>query len=518
MADLSDHRSRSLSAFAIEHLMAKGPLFCWATDTSGRPVWASGAWVAFMGDDDRVEAASWIETHVHPDDRERVIASVSAGLAERRLFRDTYRMRRADGAWRWMVSQAEPYVDDRGEFAGFAGTTVDVTEVRTEQERSRELEDELHHRQRLEGLGRMAGAIAHDFNNLLATVVGNVDLLAGSVGGDADAAEAVQRIEEATARATAITRQMLALSGAGQMTSERVDVGALLEELAPTLKALAPATARFSLEVKPGLIVTGDPESLRHAVTQLVLNAYEAARDRAGPVELRVGRVWLDAEHLGRIATASGREPGTYVSIEVCDHGEGMSAETLASAFDPFFSTRDFGRGLGLSAVQGIVNAHAGAIEIDSLPGAGTCVRLWLPMAEARPAVKPATAEAATHSRARLLVVDDEAAGRALACSALASEGFDITPAADGDDALAAWDANRGAFDVVVTDVTMPGTGGLALVRALRERGAKVPVVMMSGYDSANAARDADVVAVIEKPFRIAQLVAAVRTAAARSR
>lgn len=642
MTDLSAPIPEPMHVRAVEHLMASGPLYCWATDVTGRPVWASRAWTQFMGDDDRAEATSWVESHVHPDDRAHVIECVRSGIAERRTFRDTYRMRRSDGAWRWVLSHAEPYFDEHGEFAGFAGTSTDVTEareaeaqrdnvrafsrslldevpgmvylvdragivrylsresrrlfdvaegrleipldelmapgaaaamhaenarilesgetvelerrlttehgertllvrklrvsdpgtgeplvlglstdvteLRAEQDRTRVLQAALHQQQRLESLGTLAGAIAHEFNNLLMSVVGNLDLVAPAVAGDADADAAVQRIGEATTRAAAITRQMLEVSGSARLSPVRLDVARLLDDLVPRLAARVPPPTTIHTEAPPGLFVNGDAASLRSAVSNLVDNAADSLAGRAGTIHVHAGSQTLDARTLRGFVMSDGCAPGPYVSLAVCDSGAGMDAETLARAFEPFFSTRELGRGLGLAAVRGIVRSHGGAIEVESAPGAGTTVRLWLPAAECEsPRPEPSATAASVSGAVRVLVVDDEDAVCLLACTALTDEGFQTTPAADGDEALQIWDANRGAFDVVVADVTMPHTNGVALVRALRERGATVPVVLMSGFDAMNATRDADVVAVLEKPFRITQLLAVVRDAAARS-
>jgi two-component system cell cycle sensor histidine kinase/response regulator CckA len=350
---------------------------------------------------------------------------------------------------------------------------------RLEAER-RALEQQVERAQRLDSLGVLAGGIAHDFNNLLAGILGNAELL--SLEATGEDRESVRAIITAAQRAAALTRQMLAYAGQRDLgRREPVDLGVVVHELRALLDATLSKKAKLTLTIEPGSVVLGDRATIGQVLMNLLTNASDSLGDAPGDIHVRATRVgevdarWDDA--LG--ATV---RPGAWVLVEVRDTGVGMDETTRGRVFEPFFSTKEQGHGLGLAACLGIVAAHGGAVLVESEPGRGSCFSILLPATEL-----PATVEESARPRAaakpcRVLVVDDEALVRTQLRRSLELRGYTVTEAPDGRGALAVLLGTGAQPDVVVLDVTMPDLDGAEVLRRVRAAGSRVPVVISSGY------------------------------------
>jgi len=248
------------------------------------------------------------------------------------------------------------------------------------------LERQMQHAQKLESLGVLAGGIAHDFNNLLMVILGNAEMALSSLEPASPVRASVQAIETATYRAASLVKQLLAYAGQSLVALEQVDARALVSEMRSLLRELIPGRIVFSCDLEPDLpTFAADPGQVRQVLTSLITNAAEAIAGIQGAIVLSVGAMYCEREYLESCSeiVRAGSDPlaeGRYVYFEVVDNGCGMDSQTLARVFDPFFSTKFTGRGLGMSAVLGIVRAHNGAIRIDSTPGTGTTFRLLFPV------------------------------------------------------------------------------------------------------------------------------------------
>jgi signal transduction histidine kinase/CheY-like chemotaxis protein len=383
-----------------------------------------------------------------------------------------------------------------------------------------ELERQLLHAQKLESLGILAGGIAHDFNNLLHAVLGNLEvavpeLPAGSAGRDA-----AEQAAHAARRATDLTRQLLAYSGKGRFVVQPVDVSALVRENANLFRASVPRTCAIELRLAPDLPpVQADVGQIQQVAMNLLTNAADAIGEKCGTVTVATS---LRPGGPGALAGSriSGVEPASsYVALEVTDTGCGMTEETVARIFDPFFSTKGAGRGLGLSAILGIVRAHGGGLFVDSAPGRGSTVRILLPAAEAAvaPAPEVARPKPPALERGTVLVVDDEPSVR-LACQAmLRSLRMPVLSAGSGAEALEVLRGHRGEVRFVILDVSMPEMDGRATLEALLAVDPSLRIVLSSGFDEQGlmsgsiAARAAGF---IQKPYAVAQLRDALARAA----
>lgn len=411
-------------------------------------------------------------------------------------------------------------LDDRSPGSGVFGRSIFravASLVAAEFERAREEERRIRaerralETQRLESLGSFAGSLAHDFNNLLVGVLGNLSLISQDLPEGGALRRLVEDAEQAAQRAADLTRQLLAYSGRGRFVVVPVDLGALVQELAGLLRATLPRDAELHLDLAPALPrILADASLLRRAILNLVRNAGEALGGGGGVVRIGTGRAELDEEAIRSLDLAEGVRPGEHVFLEVTDTGAGMDEATRARAFEPFYSTRAAGRGLGLAAVQGIARGHRGGIQVRSAPGAGTSVRLYLPVADILADLEtPQEPAPEAGASSRVLVVDDEASVRAVAGRMLQRLGLAADSAADGEEGLGRYFEVPGRYALVLLDLTMPRLDGEQTLRRLRERDPGARVLLMSGYSAEEAAerfRDLGPVAFLQKPFRLADL------------
>jgi PAS domain S-box-containing protein len=394
------------------------------------------------------------------------------------------------------ADEAEPY--------GVGAVATDLTEIRRAQEARERLEAQVQHTQKLESLGLMAGGIAHDFNNILTGVIGNTDLALQSLPSASSAHGHLERVMAATKRAAELTGQMLAYAGKSSLRRETFDLNAFLEEMTELVKASVPKKVTFETELlaRPSWIQANRAQ-IGQLVMNLMTNAAEAVGDGPGSV---------------LVATKNREDAGQdWVALTVKDTGEGMDSMTIARIFDPFFSTKGPGRGLGLAAVQGIVRSAAGELSVESEPGKGSLFEVGFPSARELMWVSPAAAPAedAFSGSGTLLVVDDEPLVRNVARVLLESVGFDVVEAADGVEAVALYRARASEIRAVLLDVTMPGLGGVEALKRIRELDPGARVILSSGYDErdtiANLERDQGV-EFLQKPYRARTLLTKLRT------
>jgi len=400
-------------------------------------------------------------------------------------------------------------------FAALAGS--EFSRRRAEEEKAR-VERRLMEAERREHLGLLAGTIAHDLNNLLVGITANVGLAEGELPAASEARPYLRAIEETGQRAAELARQMLAYSGRGRFEVGPVDLARLVRETTDLLRSSLPRTAAIDCHVEAAVPpVQGDTTQLRQLVMNLVVNGVEALEGSPGQISVRLRPHRFDPAKARAQVVARDAVEGTYVALEVKDDGMGMDDATLNRVFDPFFTTKPKGNGLGLAAVQGIVQGNHGALLVDSAPGEGTTFRVLLPTSSDAPAPAPkAPAAAEFPAGLRALVVDDEAMVRAALTSVLKRNGFSVVQAADGTQAVTVLQASTDAFDVVLMDLSMPHMGGDEVVDWMTERMARIPIVLMSGYDRHELAQrfpPDSVTAFLQKPFTLQGALGAVRVA-----
>lgn len=348
------------------------------------------------------------------------------------------------------------------------------------------LRSKVEHTQRLESLGVLAGGIAHDFNNILTSIMGNAKLAESKLtGGKRDSTPYLNRISIASERAADLCRQMLAYSGQGITDVRPINFSKLVNEIASLLEVSVAENITVHYHLGKQLpAIEADTGQLQQVVMNLITNASESYSDAAGEVWIDVGKMCVDKEWLSTCALGDELKEGEYVYVEVKDSGCGMDGATVEKIFEPFFTTKFTGRGLGMSAMMGIVKAHHGAIHIYSEPGQGTMVRVAFPAVDqqAEPLIDDVPV-AGEHANALIMIVDDEADILEYAESVLSELGHDVITATSGEEALELFQQEKRKIDLVITDATMPGMSGDQLCQQLHSIDWDVKLVLSSGYD-----------------------------------
>ncbi|HVT37422.1 MAG TPA: PAS domain S-box protein [Gemmatimonadaceae bacterium] len=447
------------------------------------------------------------EAYANPDTRQEWLAKIRR---EGALEAFEIQLRRPDGRAIHVLENARGIFDEKGNLTEIHGYLLDVTE-------RRRLEQNLRQSAKMEAVGRLAGGIAHDFNNLLSVIGSYATLVRGTLPPASDAYADLTEIGSAVDRGAALTRQLLTFSRARVPEVSLFEVDAAIKNAESMVRRLLGPEIALSLELEGrDAKVRMDPSQLDQILVNLLVNAADAMPS-GGCITVSTSRVRLGGPGSAPVPAVPVR--GEYVWLQVRDTGVGMDAETAARAAEPFFTTKDVGRGtgLGLATVFGIVEQAGGHLSIDSRVGEGTTMTIYLPAA-ADAAVEQAGAESPAAQPAprgtRVLVVDDEEGVRKTLARILDRRGFAVTTAGSGEAALALWKERGGAFDLVITDIRMPTMSGFELIARLREVAPSVPVLAMSGYPEDDM-RAVEGVRFIEKPFAMGKIVEAVREAVA---
>ncbi len=413
------------------------------------------------------------------------------------------------------VGPARHWTPDEVSFAGAVADQIALLLAHEERERMRQA---MVHAQKLESLGQLAGGVAHDFNNLLTVILGNAALARDAVGAG-PAKDALADLVRATQHATHLTKQLLAYSGRSPVTRQPMDLSKRTRDVCRLVQASLPPRVRLMFRLAERLPpIEADASQMAQVVTNLVLNAADAIGPAAGEIRVTTGVVDVRPDETQGLVPAADFRPGRHVFLEVADDGCGLDREALGRIFDPFYSTKGPGRGLGLAAVHGIVRGHRGAIGITSEPGKGTGFRVLLPAPEA--AAAPAVAESpaerksepAPAARSSILVVDDQQIVRIFAERALRAVGHEVKVAANGAEAL---DAVRGGkIELLLLDVGLGGEYGPDVLEQIHALHPDLPVILMSGFSEKEATAGlvaAGRAAFLAKPFTPDQLAAKVR-------
>lgn len=461
----------------------------------------------------------WFERFLPPDESDRVKRFYVQEATGRETSGSINGVRCRDGGHRQVQWHSRPLRGPEGTPFQVLAVGLDITErLRAEEERRR-LERDMMHAQKLESLGVLAGGIAHDFNNILVSVMGHASLAYPDVPPESPPAEALRRIEIAASRASDLCNQLLAYSGHGTLTRENLDLNALVTETLDLLRVSVAKNAVLAWE--PGLEpmrMEGDATQIRQVILNLVTNASEAIGTAHGRITLTTAPCDLASPPRGEHFVTDPPKPGSYCRIQVADTGLGMDDATLARIFDPFFSTKFPGRGLGLSAVLGIVREHGGALSVRSAPGHGTTFMVLLPRTHSvseGPMPTPPPKAAAMHQGDTVLVVDDEPANLEVIRAMLGRVGFHVRTAGDGDEGVACLRDSPESTRLVILDLTMPRLNGADTLRQMRQLRPDLPVVVMSGYGHQEALQQLSETrrsVFLPKPFSMAGLLAAVET------
>jgi len=478
------------------------PVMIWVAGTDKLCTFFSKRCLEFTGQSIEQKIGDGWVAGVHPDDREGFLARYSSSFDARQEFQTVFRLRRADGEYRSMLTVGAPRFTPGGVFAGFIGSCVDITELRRTQE-------EVLARQKLESLGVLAGGIAHDFNNLLGGILAEAELVESDLAAGLPAGEEITRIKAVAIRGAEIVRELMIYAGQDQATlAEPVDLSRLVEELLELLKVSISKKVVLQVDLDKNLpAVLGNAPQIRQVLMNLVINASEAIGEQAGAIHVVTSRL---TESPGS---------GQYVRLEVSDTGCGMTEEAKAKIFDPFFTTKFVGRGLGLAVVQGIVRDHGGTIDVVSAPGQGATFEVLLPCSPRalRPSVSSSTgAEHANIQVGTILIVEDEELLRIAVSKALRKRGFSVIEASDGSAGMDLMQKYKEDIDVILLDVTLPGRSSREILDEVRRLRPDLKVILTSAYDKNTidvSFAGLPISHFIRKPFQLSDLASVLQDA-----
>jgi PAS domain S-box-containing protein len=546
----SDLQARIRGEERLRIALQAGGLGSWELDLSTRTLYVSEASKAHYGRNPS-EPFTYrdLAAAVHPDDRDRRRAVVTAALADASDFDVEYRVTWPDGSLHWVHVQGKTIADENGKSAMVAGVSQDVTDRRESERRLRDSEEALRplnetlenrieertaelaqandrlmreitereraqialvQAQKMEAIGRLTGGIAHDFNNLLNVILGNVDLI-DRLSSDERIKRMAATARKSTQRGAKLTGQLLAFSRSQSLNLQPVDLTQVMEGARDLLSASLGSNIQMRFEIEPRIpLVKADLNQIELAILNLAINSRDAMPD-GGTLTIRC---------VLRDAPADLLPEGRYAVIAVSDTGLGINPEIITKVFDPFFTTKALGKGtgLGLSQVYGIAQQSGGTARIESAVGSGTTVEIWLPLAEvaARTAASDsdATDTALRNRHAKILVVEDDPGVRQFIVECLEMSGYQVTQADHAQAGLAQLDLMQP--DLMIADFLMPGMNGAELVAKATARYPKLPIIFATGYADMKAIEE--VIgnnSILRKPFQMGELVESVRLALA---
>jgi two-component system cell cycle sensor histidine kinase/response regulator CckA len=416
------------------------------------------------------------------------------------------RIQFADGRVKWLTATKVPIIGANGTVKGLVGISRDITKEKV-------LQQQMLVAQKMASVSSLASGIAHEFNNLLTGILGYAELLTSQLPADDPRRRHATQIEKAAREAGELTKQLSVFSHHGLLEGRRV----LLKDVVEDARRVVAGSVGTDVNIISRndcseVIVKADTDLLRQAIINVLMNACEAS-PQGGDVLVQVEKDVLSRQEAHRRYAL--RE-GTYAVISITDRGAGMDEECRTRAFEPFYTTKTnrYHAGLGLTAAYGIVEAHGGVLELDSVLGQGTRVRLYLPVLEQAVTGKPVQLTAPGLTMSTILLVEDEEIPRELQSHVLESEGFRVLRGCDGQQGLELFAEYEREIDLVITDIVMPRMSGDALVSEIRKGGSKVKVLVVSGYTVGNTAdrlRELGVDAFLQKPFTGQNLLNQVR-------
>jgi signal transduction histidine kinase/ActR/RegA family two-component response regulator len=420
---------------------------------------------------------------VHPDDRLELLKQYRLRrLGHSGLTRLRFRIMPKTGDIRWVeLNIVDIQWDGKPAALNFL---LDITGQQLAEEERRKLEAQLIHSQKMEAVGTLAGGIAHDFNNILGAIIGYTEMAIDSCPVDTDLSGDLEEIRKAGLRAKDLVKKILAFSRQDSSEQIPLDLPLMIEEVVGLIRPTLPATIEIVQEIEPGIDqVLADPTQLHQVLVNLCTNASQAMETAGGRLTISLRCCDLSMEDL---ALQTRVKPGRFIQLSVSDTGEGIEPELLKRIFDPYFTTKEPGKGtgLGLAIVHGIIKNHDGFITCFSRPGEGSVFHVFLPVLSQADGEMVASEQPVVGGSERILFVDDEEALAQMAGTMLERLGYDVTVENDSLAANSLFHDHPEAFDLVITDQTMPGLTGIDLARSMLQRRPDLPIILCTGYST----------------------------------
>jgi len=484
-------------------------------DSDGVYLEANAAMAAMIGYETSELMGRKVADFTHPEDLERrsrfiqdlIEGKFASGEHERRFIH-------RDGSIVYTLLWATVQRNEKGRFQYFISLIQNITNRVLAQQEKERLEAQLQHAQKMESLGTLAGGIAHDFNNILGVIIGSSELLTATDAVEESAKGYLNNILSAGQRARDLVRQILAFSRNAQQEKILLNLKTLIKETFEFLRASLPATIQLQQQIDPRVgMIMADPTQMQQILMNLCTNAAHAMEKTGGVLQVNLSNALLTEAD---VRFDSGLEPGEFVELEVADTGHGIDPRIINRIFDPYFTTKEKGKGtgLGLAVVHGIVKAHGGTIRAFSEVGRGTSFRVLLPAMEGHDRPESRIAPHLPRGNERVLIVDDEKVLADIEKRMLNMLGYEVEVRTSPIEALEAFRAHPQTFDVVITDMTMPQLTGLNLARKILEIRPDIPIILCTGFsEQANeqAAIALGIRALLLKPLVIMSLASTLR-------
>lgn len=460
------------------------PVGIFSSDTVGRCTFVNRRWCEIAGLTPEQALGEGWKTALHPEDRTRIAAGWGEAVRAGEFSTAEYRFMRPDGTVTWLVGQARGQFTAEGVLSGYVGTITDVTKLKHADEERKKMEGHLRQSQKMESLGTLAGGIAHDFNNILNGTFGFVDLARLELPEGHSVHAWLDRIAASSQRARELVRQILTFSrkNEGERVPQRLD--GVVSEALRLLRSSLPAMVTLESHISPRApTVLADATQIHQVVLNLCTNAWHALPARGGRITVTLEPCAISA---AQAAVNPELKAGPHLCLSVADNGTGIDAATLDHIFEPFFTTKQTGAGtgLGLAVVHGIVKSHGGSIVVRSTVGLGSTFEIYIPAVAAPQPEAPATPEPAIpRGRGeRILVVDDDTVSGFVIEKLVESLGYTTTRCTRPEDALTRVRTTPANFDLVISDLAMPGMNGEELLEKIHQVRADLPMFIVSGY------------------------------------
>ncbi len=505
-------RERRESERRLQLALRGSRMAFWDYDVASQTFTTDDRWPGILGYD-REEITPEIDSissRIHEEDREHVRSAFAKHLAgEAETYFVECRHQTRQGSWLWVQSTGSVVErDEIGKPRRISGTYQDISERKRQERERQELDSRLEEIARLESLSVLAGGIAHDFNNLLVGMLGSAGIALSELPTESPAHAHVELIEKTARQASDLTRQMLAYSGKGRFVVAPVSLTRLVREMTHLLDSAISTKSMLRLDLEESVpAVEADVTQLRQVVMNLIINAAEALPDGEGLITIRTGLQEVDEHYLQNTRFGDGCTEGPYVFVEISDTGVGMTPDVMERIFDPFYTTKNSGHGLGLAAVLGIIRGHRGFLKVYSEREKGTTFKAGLPASEKADIVAPPEYEHKNIFMSGIvLVIDDHPTVRNVAARMLEHIGFDTLEADGGRKGLEIYDQHAGEIRVVLLDMSMPDMTGDEVFAQIRQRSEDVPILLMSGFNEQDATSrfvGKGLAGFLQKPFTI---------------
>jgi len=482
----------------------------WDWNAATGTVFFSGMWKEMLGYSDTDISGTIDEWKllIHPDDRDEAHHALEQHLdGTRSYYYSEHRMLCKDGSYRWIL--------DRGKVISRAedGTPFRIIGTQSDISERKKLEEQLFQAQKMDSLGRLAGGVAHDLNNLLTPILGYAELLQNKTDMNPSINNDLHQIQEAALRARELTQQLLAFGRKQVLEIKTFDLSEIVRGYDKILRRTIRENIQVELDIhRHPVPVRSDMAKIGQIIVNLAINAQDAMPD-GGTLKIITSRVHVNSKDP---VLSHELEEGDYALLQVSDTGDGIDRDTLKFIFEPFYTTKKIGTGLGLSTVYGIVKQHDGTIKVESTPGKGTTFNVFLPIS-AHPAQTPEMPDEETESieaTETILVVEDEETVRKLVVKILETTGYKVLSAHDGNSAIEVATNHKEKIDLLLTDVIMPGRNGIEVYKEISALRKDIKVLYMSGY-TYNIIADygvaEDSTNFIQKPLTVSFLTSKVR-------